>query len=123
MAAFDTAGGDYADRALCLILAADPCWVPQVYGELNVARRRGAEGRNGRRGAVENFQARPPIASQIGEHAKIIAFLIHGYAEVYDRLLWHVLESKLPVQRREVDELRANDRSGGRGGRPEEVTN
>jgi uncharacterized protein with HEPN domain len=33
------------------------------------------------------------IASQIGEHARIIAFrniLIHGYAEIDDRLVWDI---------------------------------
>jgi uncharacterized protein with HEPN domain len=52
------------------------------------------------------------IASRIGEHARIIAFrniLIHGYAEIDDRLVWDIVENKLPVLRREVDELLAND--------------
>ncbi len=31
--------------------------------------------------------------------------LIHGYAEVDDRLVWDVAETKLPVLRREVDVL------------------
>lgn len=54
----------------------------------------------------------PAIASQIGEHARIIAFrniLIHGYAEIDDRLVWDIVENKLPVLRREVDELLAKD--------------
>jgi uncharacterized protein with HEPN domain len=33
--------------------------------------------------------------------------LIHGYADVDDRLVWDVVESKLPVLRREVDALLA----------------
>lgn len=48
------------------------------------------------------------IVSSIGEHARIIAFrniLIHGYAEIDDRLVWDIVENKLPVLRREVDEL------------------
>lgn len=52
------------------------------------------------------------IASGIGEHARIIAFrniLIHGYAEIDDRLVWDIVENKLPVLRREVDELLAKD--------------
>jgi uncharacterized protein with HEPN domain len=52
------------------------------------------------------------IASRIGEHARIIAFrniLIHGYAEIDDRLVWDIVETKLPALRREVDELLAND--------------
>jgi uncharacterized protein with HEPN domain len=50
------------------------------------------------------------IVSNIGEHARIIAFrniLIHGYAEIDDRLVWDIVENKLPVLRREVDELLA----------------
>ena len=31
--------------------------------------------------------------------------LIHGYAEIDDRLVWDIVENKLPVLRREVDEL------------------
>ena len=31
--------------------------------------------------------------------------LIHGYASVDDRLVWDVVEAKLPVLRREVDAL------------------
>jgi uncharacterized protein with HEPN domain len=52
------------------------------------------------------------IASPLGEHARIIAFrdiLIHGYAEIDDRLVWDIVESKLPVWWREVDELLASD--------------
>ncbi len=51
------------------------------------------------------------IASRIADRARIIAFrniLIHGYAEIDDRLVWDIVESKLPVLRREVDELLAN---------------
>lgn len=39
-------------------------------------------------------------ASQIGEYRRIIAFrniLIHGYAEIDHRIVWNVLELKLPV--------------------------
>jgi uncharacterized protein with HEPN domain len=48
------------------------------------------------------------LAAQISEHERIIAFrniLIHGYAEVDDRLVWDVVEAKLPVLRREIDAL------------------
>ena len=51
-------------------------------------------------------------ASRVSEYARIIAFrniLIHGYAEIDDRLVWDILEDKLPVLRREVDELLADD--------------
>lgn len=45
------------------------------------------------------------LASRIGDYRRIVAFrniLIHGYAEVDDRLVWDVVETKLPVLRREV---------------------
>ena len=44
----------------------------------------------------------------ISEHKRIIAFrniLIHGYAQVDDRLVWDVLVTKLPVLWREVTEI------------------
>lgn len=40
------------------------------------------------------------VASKIGEYQRIIAFrniLIHGYAEIDHRIVWNVLELKLPV--------------------------
>jgi uncharacterized protein with HEPN domain len=46
-----------------------------------------------------------PATERIGEHRRIIAFrniLIHGYADVDDRLVWDIVESKLRVLRREV---------------------
>lgn len=52
------------------------------------------------------------LAAQISEHERIIAFrniLIHGYAEVDDRLVWDVVGSKLPVLRKEVDALLGRD--------------
>src|SRR5438445_135303 len=48
------------------------------------------------------------LAAQISEHERIIAFrniLIHGYAEVADRLVWDIVETKLPILRQEVDSL------------------
>lgn len=48
------------------------------------------------------------LAARISEHRRIIAFrniLIHGYADVDDRLVWDVVETKLPMLRREVDAL------------------
>lgn len=45
---------------------------------------------------------------RIGEHRRIIAFrniLIHGYADVDDRLVWDIVQTKLPVLRREVETL------------------
>jgi uncharacterized protein with HEPN domain len=47
-------------------------------------------------------------AARISDYRHIIAFrniLIHGYAEVDDRLVWDVLEAKLPVLTREVEAL------------------
>lgn len=49
-------------------------------------------------------------AARISEHRRIIAFrniLIHGYADVDNRLVWGVLESKLPLLQQEVDTLLA----------------
>jgi uncharacterized protein with HEPN domain len=48
------------------------------------------------------------IASRISEHRRIIAFrnvLIHGYAEIEHRIVWEVLQDKLPVLRREAETL------------------
>lgn len=50
------------------------------------------------------------LASRISERRRIIAFrniLIHGYADVDDRLVWDVVKTKLPALRREVDALLA----------------
>lgn len=47
-------------------------------------------------------------ASQIGEYQRIIAFrniLIHGYAEIDHRIVWNVLELKLPVVFRRASDL------------------
>lgn len=48
------------------------------------------------------------VAKRIGEHSRIIAFrniLVHAYAEVDDRLVWDVIETKLPDLRRQAAEL------------------
>lgn len=48
------------------------------------------------------------IAAKITEYRRIIAFrniLIHGYAQVDDRLVWDIVENKLPALRQEVDTL------------------
>jgi len=50
----------------------------------------------------------PATASQISEHQRIIAFrniLVHGYAVIDDRIVWNVLELKLPVIRAEAKRL------------------
>ena len=48
------------------------------------------------------------LAARISEHRRIIAFrniLIHGYADVDDRFVWDVVETKLPVLRDEIETL------------------
>jgi uncharacterized protein with HEPN domain len=48
------------------------------------------------------------LAARISEYRRIIAFrniLIHGYADVDDQLVWDILETKVPVLRREVEAL------------------
>jgi len=52
------------------------------------------------------------LASGISEHRAIVAFrniLIHGYAEVDDRLVWDVVETRLPVLIHEIDALLGAD--------------
>jgi len=47
-------------------------------------------------------------AERIGECERIISFrniLIHGYAEVDDRIVWDVLQTKLPTLLQEVEAL------------------
>ena len=48
------------------------------------------------------------LAARISEYRRIIAFrniLIHGYTEVDDRLVWDIVEAKLPILSREINEL------------------
>lgn len=48
------------------------------------------------------------LAACITGYRRIIAFrniLIHGYADVDDRLVWDIVETKLPVLRHEVEAL------------------
>lgn len=50
----------------------------------------------------------PTTAARITECERIISFrniLIHGYAEVDDRIVWDVLQTKLPTLLREVEAL------------------
>lgn len=50
------------------------------------------------------------LATRLTDHKRIIAFrniLIHGYADVDDRLVWDVVETKLPVLRQEIDAMLA----------------
>jgi uncharacterized protein with HEPN domain len=53
----------------------------------------------------------PAAAARIHEYKRIIAFrniLIHGYAEVDDRVVWDVLQNKLPSLLAGVRALLAN---------------
>jgi len=48
------------------------------------------------------------MAGRISERRRIVAFrniLIHGYADIDDRLVWDIVQAKLPVLRREVEAL------------------
>jgi uncharacterized protein with HEPN domain len=50
----------------------------------------------------------PSVASRITDYRQIIAFrniLIHGYAEIDDRLVWDIIETKLPKLHADVDDL------------------
>jgi uncharacterized protein with HEPN domain len=47
----------------------------------------------------------PTLAGQFSEYQRIIAFrnvLIHAYAEVDDRIVWDVIEQKLPALRQQA---------------------
>ena len=49
-----------------------------------------------------------PTTARISEHARIIAFrniLVHGYADIDDRIVWDVVQSKLPALLLEVESL------------------
>jgi uncharacterized protein with HEPN domain len=53
-------------------------------------------------------QLDPATVAKISESQRIIAFrniLIHGYAEVDDRLVWDIVRTKLPLLREEVSLL------------------
>lgn len=48
------------------------------------------------------------LASRINEHRQIIDFrnvLIHGYSIVDDRLVWDIVETRLPALHREITAL------------------
>lgn len=50
----------------------------------------------------------PALVTLISEHQRIIAFrniLIHAYAEVDDRIVWDVIETRLPALRQQVRAL------------------
>jgi len=57
-------------------------------------------------------------ASQISEYQRIIAFrniLIHGYAEIDHRIVWNVLELKLPALLRQAEAFLSPADEGGGG--------
>jgi len=50
----------------------------------------------------------PETAGRIAEHQRVISFrniLVHGYAEIDDRLVWDILRSKLPKLLEQVQAL------------------
>lgn len=50
-------------------------------------------------------QAAPEVASRISDYRRIIAFrnlLIHGYADLDDRLVWEMTGTRLDLLRREI---------------------
>ncbi len=52
------------------------------------------------------------VVNVITHYQRIIAFrniLIHGYADVDDRLVWDVVKRNLPILSQEVDELLERD--------------
>ena len=54
----------------------------------------------------------PATATRITDYRRIIAFrniLIHGYAQVDDRLVWDIVASKLAVLRSDVQMLLQED--------------
>lgn len=58
----------------------------------------------------------PETVSQMSEYRRIIAFrniLIHGYANIDNRIVWNVLELKLPIIHREAESaLRGGEERG-----------
>ena len=58
----------------------------------------------------------PEVCGVVTDAGRIIAFrniLIHGYADVDDRLVWNIVETKLPLLIREVADLIARDSEHG----------
>ncbi len=48
------------------------------------------------------------VVAQITDYRKIISFrniLIHGYADIDNRLVWNIIENKLPVLITQVNDL------------------
>ena len=56
----------------------------------------------------------PALAARITDSRSIIGFrniLTHAYAQIDDRIVWGIVQSKLPILIREVDTLVAEGRS------------
>lgn len=52
------------------------------------------------------------IINMLSDYRKIIAFrniLIHGYAEIDNRLVWDIIKTKLPTLMQELDNLLAHN--------------
>ncbi|MHB1897521.1 MAG: HepT-like ribonuclease domain-containing protein [Metallibacterium sp.] len=55
------------------------------------------------------------VATAIDDYRDIIAFrniLIHGYADIDDRLVWDIVQTRLPTLRKQVDALLESPVSG-----------
>jgi len=70
---------------------------------------------------ARTLRADPGLSGRISEASRIIAFrnrLIHAYAAIANEVVWGLLEAKLPLLRREVEELlREADQEGASGRR------
>ena len=51
---------------------------------------------------------------KISDYRQVISFrnvLIHGYADIDDRLVWNIIETKLPTLIQEINEIKKSVRS------------
>ncbi|HEY4330222.1 MAG TPA: HepT-like ribonuclease domain-containing protein [Phycisphaerae bacterium] len=51
-----------------------------------------------------------PTAARISEYARIIGFrnqVIHGYGKIDDEITWRIIQDKLPIMKRELEQLLA----------------
>lgn len=51
-----------------------------------------------------------PVLEEISENWRIIGFrnqIIHGYAKIDDEITWRIIQDKVPVLRRELEQLLA----------------
>ena len=61
-------------------------------------------------GVARLARSDPELTVRISDYREIIDFrnfLIHGYADVNDRLVWEAVEAGLPLLRREIEELQS----------------